>query len=274
MQLQFVKYQAAGNDFIIINNFKRHYIYDSIVTKQLCHRQFGIGADGILTIEQKVGYDFSLLHYNADGSRGGGLCGNGGRAAIHYAHQLGMVHVDQQTHFWTIDGSHTGYMRNGLVYLHLQDVDGIQQLHEGYFLDNGTRHYVEMVSDVQSVNMQVKGFARRRMVPFQKIGVNLNFVEIVNNSIIVRTCECGLETEPLSCGTGSAASALVASTYFDLTSPVEIMTKGGKFWLEFSRLPNGRFVNIYLIGDVYQSFHGTVDLNGLAPYYIAGHASS
>jgi diaminopimelate epimerase len=263
MQLKFVKYQATGNDFIIINNFKdQHYVYDPVVAKQLCHRQFGIGADGIITIEKKVGYDFAILHYNADGSQGGGLCGNGSRSALHYAQQLGLI--DQQARFWAMDELHTGYIDDGCVYLRLEDVVTIQKLYAGYFLDNGTRHYVEIVDDITAIDMEMVGFPRRKMAPFEKKGVNLNFVQIIGDKVWVRTCECGLETEPLSCGTGAVASALIVSNYYGLQSPVEVMTKGGKLCIAFTQLPDGRFTDIYLIGSVFQSFYGNIDLNALS----------
>ncbi|WP_165941921.1 diaminopimelate epimerase [Cardinium endosymbiont of Culicoides punctatus] len=262
MRLDFVKYQATGNDFIVINNFAtQQYTYDPLLTQQLCHRQFGIGADGIITIEKHKYYDFEMLHYNADGSKGGGLCGNGSRAAIHYAQQLGLI--ENKTQFWAMDGLHTGSINNQLIYFRLQDIMFIEQLHTGYFVDNGTRHYIEIVENVHNVDMEEVGFPRRNMEPFQNEGVNLNFMQLSGNSIHLRTCECGLETEPLSCGTGAAAGALVAHIYYGLHSPIEIITKGGKLWIKFVRLPNGHFTEIYLIGNVNQSFHGVVDLGNL-----------
>lgn len=302
MQLTFAKYQAHGNDFIIINNFQNpYYIYDPMLTQQLCHRQFGIGADGIITIEKKAGYDFALLHYNADGSKGGGLCGNGSSSAIHYAQTLGII--DQKARFMAIDGPHTGYMVNDLVYLSLQDVASIEPLNKGYYLNNGTRHYVEMVGPIQTIDMeavglrqrsmhldsgyfldnftghqvemvgpiqaidmQAVGFPRRNMHPFEKEGININFAQLIaKDTMLVRTCECGLTEEPLSCGTGAVASALVASAYYGLDSPINVVTKGGKMRVTFKRLPDGRFSDIHLVGRVYQSFHGTVNPATLPP---------
>lgn len=265
MQLKFAKYQASGNDFIIINNFQdQYYTYNPMVTQQLCHRQFGIGADGIITIEKKAGCDFALLHYNADGSQGGGLCGNGSRSALHYAQQLGIM--DKKADFMAIDGLHTGYICNDLVYLTLQDVDAIQPIARGYFLDNGTRHYVERVDAIQTVNMQEVGFPRRNSHPFEKEGVNLNFVQLAEeDTILVRTCECGLASEPLSCGTGAVASALVSSAYYGLNSPITVITKGGKLQVTFLRLSDGRFIHIHLFERVYQSFHGMVNPATLPP---------
>ncbi|WP_342265451.1 diaminopimelate epimerase [Cardinium endosymbiont of Philonthus spinipes] len=265
MQLTFAKYQAAGNDFIILNNFQdQHYTYDPVVTKQLCHRQFGIGADGVITIEKQAGCDFALLHYNADGSQGGGMCGNGSRSALHYAYQLGIV--DKKANFMAIDGPHIGYIANDRVYLTLQDINVIQPLDKGYFLNNGTRHYVEQVDAIQAVPMEIVGFPRRNMHPFEKEGVNLNFFQLAEaDTIFVRTCECGLAAEPLSCGTGVAASALVSSSYYGLNSPITAITQGGTLQVTFTKLPDGRFTDIQLSGQVYPSFHGIVDPTTLPP---------
>ena len=265
MQLNFAKYQAAGNDFIIIDNFQdQHYTYSPVLTKQLCHRQFGIGADGIISIEKKAGYDFALLHYNADGSQGRGLCGNGSRSALHYAQVLGII--DQKAYFNAIDGAHIGCIHNELVDLTLQDVNSIQPLASGYFLNNGTRHYVEMVDSIDLIHMEVVGFPKRNMYPFEKEGININFAQLIApDAIQIRTCECGLDAEPLSCGTGAVASALVASSYYGLNSPVKVSTKGGKLQVTFTRLPDGRFIDIHLVGPVYQSFYGIVHPASLLP---------
>ncbi|AWN81721.1 diaminopimelate epimerase [Candidatus Cardinium hertigii] len=260
MQLPFAKYQAIGNDFILINNFDNLFRYTPTLVQQLCHRQFGIGADGIVTIEKKEGYDFSILHYNADGSRGGGFCGNGTRCALHYAIHLGLV--QQEAFFVAFDGIHTGYLRNDLIHLKLKDIDhAIQPLYTGYFINNGTNHYVEIVSNVAQVNMMTMGLAKRKMVPFEKEGVNLSFVQLMHDSIFVRTCECGLEYEPLSCGTGAVASALIASSYYGLKSPVKVVTKGGDCSVTFTSLPDGKFKDIYLNGPVYQVFQGIIRLD-------------
>ncbi|MDD9139635.1 MAG: diaminopimelate epimerase [Candidatus Cardinium sp.] len=260
MQLPFAKYQAIGNDFILINNFDNLFKYTSTLVQQLCHRQFGIGADGIITIEKKEGYDFAILHYNADGSRGGGFCGNGTRCALHYAIHLGLV--QQEASFVAFDGIHTGYLRDGLIHLKLKDINhAIQPLYTGYFINNGTNHYVEVVDDVQQVNMAVMAFPRRKMVPFEKEGVNLSFVQLMHDSIFVRTCECGLEYEPLSCGTGAVASALVVGNFYDRKSPVQVVTKGGNCSVTFTPLAGGGFKDIYLIGPVYQVFKGIIRLD-------------
>lgn len=261
MKHRFAKYQATRNDFILIDLTGQSYVYTHTLTQQLCHRQFGIGGDGIITIEKKIDFDFSMLHYDADGSPGGGLCGNGSRTALHYAQQLGFI--NQEACFMTIDGLHTGHVADKKVNVSIQDVHKIQSMASGYYLYNGTRHYIEIVEDVMHINMHKDGFPRGYIPPFEQEGVNLNFVEIQDNKIAIRTCECGLEVEPLSCGTGAIAAALVSSAYYGLQSPIEVYTRGGSLWVSFIRSPNGSFTNIYLIGFVNQTFSGIIDLNNV-----------
>lgn len=259
MEFDFTKYHANGNDFIIFNNLGHRpvYIHSPTTTQQLCHRQFGIGADGVITIESKEGYDFELLHYNADGSPGQGLCGNGSRAALHYAQHIGLI--KNKGHFFAIDGAHTGYIAEQKVYIKLRKVTKIEPLHLGYFIHNGTAHYVEFVNDVQQVNIQQDGLARRHMSPFEKTGVNINFVEIKGNAIALRTCECGLPYEPMSCGTGAVASALTSHIHHGLTSPIQVLTQGGKLWVSFTqRAESKEFIDVYLSGFVARTFSGVL----------------
>ena len=147
MQRDFVKYHANGNDFIVFNQCagRSYDLHEPDVAQKLCHRQFGVGADGILTLDKQEGYDFQLCHYNADGSPGGGLCGNGSRVALHYAQHLGLI--QEQGRFLAIDGPHTGSVVAGKVHVQLSDVTSIRSVNQGYFVDNGTAHYVQFVKD-------------------------------------------------------------------------------------------------------------------------------
>lgn len=259
MEIGFAKYQVTGNDFIVINNFHTlAFIYHADIIRRLCHRQLGIGADGLITIEQAQGYDFSVTHYNADGNACKGLCGNGTRAAIHYAKYLGIT--GDQSFFSSIAGPHRGYWYNGSISLLFKDVELIQKLPTGYFVDNGNCHHIEIVDDVQAVDMQQLGFPRIKMAPFVEDGVNLNFVQLMQEYIVLRTCERGLEREPLSCGTGAVASALVVSRYYGWPSPIKVAMKGGSCWVTFKQLDNGQFRDIYLISPVVQSFLGMTTL--------------
>src|SRR5690554_5906141 len=108
---QFYKYQGAGNDFIIFDNRSR--FFDSgneLLIKHLCDRRFGIGADGLMLLQEKEGYDFEMVYFNADG-REGSLCGNGGRCIVAFAHFLGLF--SERTVFLAADGEHTAYLTGG-----------------------------------------------------------------------------------------------------------------------------------------------------------------
>jgi diaminopimelate epimerase len=93
-----------------------------------------------------------------------------------------------------------------------------------------------------------------------KSGSNVNFVQIQDNSIFVRTFERGVEDETLSCGTGVVASALTWAKRDSASSPVKIQTKGGKFIVSFHYL-NNLFTDIWLQGETCFVFKG-IDLFG------------
>ena len=79
MQFNFQKYQGTGNDFVIIDNRNLEFPKDDIqMIERICDRRFGIGADGLMLVENADGYDFKMVYYNSDG-RQSTMCGNGGR---------------------------------------------------------------------------------------------------------------------------------------------------------------------------------------------------
>jgi diaminopimelate epimerase len=91
MNILFFKYQGTGNDFVLIDN--RNGLYNGLTQEQiafLCHRRFGIGADGLMMLQEKDGYDFEMIYFNADGAPGS-MCGNGGRCIVLFAHHLGVI---------------------------------------------------------------------------------------------------------------------------------------------------------------------------------------
>ena len=104
MQISFYKYQGTGNDFVILDN--RHGQNSKLSTseiKNICDRRFGIGADGLMLLNEKNGYDFEMKYYNADG-RESTMCGNGGRCMVKFAHNMGIRKPSYQ--FIAVDGLH------------------------------------------------------------------------------------------------------------------------------------------------------------------------
>jgi diaminopimelate epimerase len=261
MQVQFYKYQGTGNDFIILDNRNSNNIsLSGIEIKKLCDRRFGIGADGLMILEEKPGYDFEMLYYNSDGNRGS-LCGNGSRCVVKYAFHMGMK--KENFRFLAADGEHDAKIDgDGIVCLKMNDVSMIKNHHGDYVLDTGSPHYVKFVSDVNHLDIYKKGREIRYSPEFEKEGINVNFVEHLEepDKILVRTYERGVENETLSCGTGVTASALVSYHNQNGFNEVEVKTMGGRLSVEFDRSNEGHYSNIWLCGPAEKVFDGTIEI--------------
>lgn len=261
MKLTFSKYQGTGNDFIIADN--RNGEYNSLSQKQirlLCDRRFGIGADGLMLLQERAGYDFEMKYYNADGKEGS-MCGNGGRCMAKFVYHLG-IHRELYK-FLAIDGVHEAEIdTDGIVSLRMKDVRAIRKFHGDYVLDTGSPHYIKMVSHVMEMDIYKKGYEIRHSKEFEDEGINVNFVEQTEepDKIIVRTFERGVEDETLSCGTGVTAAALVCYHNENGFNEVEVKTLGGLISVEFDRIDDNRYENIWLCGPAEKVFDGTAEL--------------
>lgn len=258
--MHFYKYQGTGNDFIILDN--RKWSYTSLTTEQinhLCDRRFGIGADGLMLLNNKEGYDFEMKYYNADG-REGSMCGNGGRCMVKFAYHLG-IHRDIYK-FLASDGEHEAEIdSNGIVSLKMQDVSVIEESHGDYILNTGSPHYVKIVSDVMEMDVFSKGMDIRYNSRFAKDGINVNFTEQQSDdTITVRTYERGVEDETFSCGTGVTAAALVNYHNSSGFNEVVVITKGGRLTVEFDRVGEDQYRNIWLCGPADKVYEGNIEL--------------
>lgn len=260
MQLNFSKYQGTGNDFIILDN--RDGRYNSLTTEQikhLCHRRFGIGADGLMFLNSHAQYDFEMKYYNADG-RESSMCGNGGRCLTQFAADMGFSKNEYT--FLAIDGLHESSIETGgTVALKMKDVEELKLVHGDYVVDTGSPHYVKVLGDVAKLDVPKKGAEIRYSREFAANGINVNFVQETDqrDEIIVRTYERGVEDETLSCGTGVTAAALVCSHNDNGFNRVEVETPGGHLSVEYDRI-NGRYENIWLIGPAEKVFDGKLEL--------------
>jgi diaminopimelate epimerase len=257
--IPFFKYQATGNDFVLIDN--RGAKYGDLTTEQvkwLCDRRFGIGGDGLMLLNHKEGYDFDMKYYNSDG-REGSMCGNGGRSIVRFAHRLGLI--GHHATFTAADGVHEGTLGNGdWVRLKMSPVHRI--IHEGdhYILDTGSPHYVTHVEKVEGLSVRERGAEIRYSGPFAEKGINVNFVELNGDgSIFVRTYERGVEDETYSCGTGVTASALVGARAKG-PGKVDVQTLGGRLQVEFTKVSDNEFEDIWLCGDATFVFSGEIEL--------------
>ncbi|PRY16235.1 diaminopimelate epimerase [Pontibacter ummariensis] len=258
MAISFYKYQGTGNDFVMVDNRKHNFpAEDEALVKSLCDRRTGVGADGLILLQDHPDYDFEMVYYNADG-RVGSMCGNGGRCAVRFARQLGVI--EDVACFLAADGEHQASVERDLIQLKMNDVKEVEQVGEDYYLNTGSPHYVRFVEDVQALDVYEEGRAVRYNDRFKAVGTNVNFVQrLSENEIYVRTYERGVEDETLSCGTGVTACALVASLK-GFNSPVKVKTLGGELEVSFERTEEGGFKHIYLIGPAKLVFTGSIPL--------------
>ncbi|GGK60136.1 diaminopimelate epimerase [Rufibacter glacialis] len=256
MTLTFYKYQGTGNDFVVLDNRAQAIALSQEQVAFLCDRRNGVGADGLMLLQNKEGYDFEMVYYNADG-RPSSMCGNGGRCLVAFAQFMGVV--ENQAYFIAADGPHQAFLKDGLVHLQMKDVDAVEALEGATFLDTGSPHYVKQVEALQDLNVFAEGRAIRYSDRFKAEGTNVNFVEhLPENKLSVRTYERGVEDETFSCGTGVTACALAANRA-GYESPISIQVLGGELQVSFEKAGEG-FRNIYLIGPAQQVFKGEISL--------------
>ena len=253
-KIEFYKYQGTGNDFVMIDD--RAESFDLRAHKLialLCHRKFGIGADGLILIRNHSEADFEMIYYNSDGNRTS-LCGNGSRCAVQFANQLGII--TGACTFMTVEGILDGKIEDNLIHIKMPDVKEAETHSDHFFLNTGSPHHICHVSNVEKHDVFHEGRKIRNGAPYFKKGTNVNFVELISKSeIFVRTYERGVEDETLSCGTGVIAAALVQGLE-GASSPVKVKTLGGNLQISFEKDTAGGFRNIYLIGPAVQVFKG------------------
>ena len=260
MNIHFHKYQGTGNDFIIIDNRTGKFTLDKKDITFLCNRRFGIGADGLMLLNLKEGYDFEMVYYNSDG-RESSMCGNGGRCLVLFASHIGIR--KSMYRFLAVDGEHEAEIDDdGTVSLKMKNVPRISEYHGDAILNTGSPHYVKVVSDVMEVDVLEKGRAIRYHNQFSEEGINVNFVEHKDeDEIFVRTYERGVEDETLSCGTGVTASALVCYHNEAGFNNVIVRTKGGRLSVEYDRFNEGSYNNIWLCGPAEKVYEGDIVVN-------------
>ena len=266
--MHFVKYQGTGNDFILIDNRERKY--DTIDVKTLCNPKFGIGADGLMLLQNVEGYDFEMVYYNSDGNIST-MCGNGGRCIVAFAGELGLLKTEK-VNFLAIDGPHEAlYLPDfskekvdTTVELQLKNVNEISKVGHDFVLDTGSPHYVQFVEKVDKIEIIKEAHFIRYGERFKTEGINVNFVEVVDSQTIkVRTYERGVENETLSCGTGVTASSiafLLKQNKLTMgTHTVNVNTPGGALQVRFfySNRDN-EFQNVTLIGPAVKVFEGEI----------------
>ena len=256
MNLIFYKYQGTGNDFIMVDN--RNNIFpkeNKNGIAKLCDRHFGIGADGIILIENDDTLDFKMIYFNADGSET--FCGNGARCAVAFAKFLNLI--TNKTEFMAVDGNHSATIENTIVSLKMIDVADVLIKEKSVFVFTGTQHHVELVDSLE--NYPVYKYGKIIRDSYESPGSNVNFVEKINNSTFrVRTYEKGVENETLACGTGVTAVAVAMHKTKKTTSNfISLPVEGGILEVSFTE-ENGVYTNIFLKGAATFVFKGEINI--------------
>ena len=233
MIIDFYKYHGTGNDFVLIDNRSLFFDKNNLeLISKICSRHTGVGADGLILLENHNQYDFKMIYFNSDGKQTS-MCGNGGRCVISFAKKLNIIN-DNVT-FLAIDGLHEGIINEDIIKIKMIKVSNIDEAHNGCLLDTGSPHFVKFCSSVNNINVFDSGRELRNNKEISEDGVNVNFTEIIDNtSIKVRTYERGVENETLSCGTGVIASVLSAHSKGLVDSNrIKITTLGGELFVSF-----------------------------------------
>ena len=255
----FSKYHGTGNDFIMIDNRSADIKLSQPQIEHLCHRRFGIGADGLILLENGV-ERLTMVYYNSDG-RQSSMCGNGGRCFARFAKDLGLVKNDV-VEFDAIDGWHQANFDGDNVILQMKNCEGFSISDDGFVLDTGSPHFVKFVpsdfwDDGEFVNT---ARAIRNRPLFKEKGINVNYIsETGKGKLKIRTFERGVEDETYSCGTGVTAAALVYGSRNDLNE-VKLESKGGNLTVSFRRNSDGIFTDVFLKGPAVKVFEGEIIL--------------
>lgn len=273
-KINFSKISGAGNDFILVDRNKNH---DLAITEELirtiCKRRIGVGADGLIEIFDHDSCDFGMNYFNSDGSTGT-LCGNGARCAIHYGFLSGRA--ENNTAKFDCHGEYFEGIKldDQNIQFSLQqpkdinlDVSLDQKIdldYEASFADTGSPHLVIDITksslNIDELNVLEIGAKLRNAEQFQPEGLNVNFIEIVDENIFIRTYERGVEDETLACGTGSVASSLIAFLNYKLKTPINLVVRSGdQLKVKFDYKDN-KFENVELIGPAKVIFEGVYEL--------------
>jgi diaminopimelate epimerase len=259
--IDFFKMSGSGNDFILIDN--REHVVEAAIgsmpviefAKAVCEAKISLGADGLIMIQNSGKADFAWRFFNADGSEAE-MCGNGGRCAARFAFLKGIA--GERMSFETLAGIIDARVKDDVVKLRLTDpfdlcIGHILSVDGQHFtvdsINTGVPHVVYFVVDVASYDVVGIGRKTRYHEHYQPRGTNANFVEPVDrHTLKVRTYERGVEDETLACGTGSVASALIASWKDLVEAPVDIQVKSGEtLRIYFEKTAHG-FEKVYLEG--------------------------
>ena len=259
--INYAKYSSCGNDFIIVDNRQNIFVKSKLVDfvnnsqsyiKKICDRQFGIGADGFILLEDPYNKknSYKMTYYNSDGLVST-FCGNGSMCCANFAARI--LGDDKKDFFSGVFETSQGefFFKSNFqsfeTKISMIDVFDIYTNDIGKLVDTGSPHIVIYNEKIDSIDVDFEGYHVRNSNIFKKNGINVTFTRIKKNKIFIRTYERGVESETLSCGTGAVAAVLCS---FDegliSENNVDVFTRGGVLNVSFEKNINNIFTNIFL----------------------------
>ena len=274
MTFEFYKYQACGNDFVLVDltrtdlpltaeRLESGFWQNQEAMSLVCDRRFGVGADGVLLLlPPRAESGAFYLHYlNADGGEGS-LCGNGSRCAAAFGFSKGYFGDEKSGVFEASDGIHRVWRTAEQEYrLSMNKPGAWNVLEVGVFIDTGSPHLVVQVRDLVNYPVLREGKLLREHALFGSGGTNVNFMEVLDtNRLRVRTYERGVENETLSCGTGAVACVLLYMQQKEDMEAIQdfevlVQFRGGHMKVG-GHYDGATFSHLYLAGPANGSFKG------------------
>ena len=272
----FTKMSGAGNDFVFIDKKQNDWVQvNTDFIRKICDRRNGIGADGLITIEDSATHNFIMNYYNADGSTGS-LCANGARCAILFASESGRLNSNK-AEFISNDIAYKGeVISNSEIKFYLNPPKKIKfnfkikaggKLVNAHFADTGSPHVVIDINEsegfltsLDSIPVEKLGREIRYLLEFSPGGTNVNFILVKDEAIHIRTYERGVESETFACGTGSVAAAIICFVTKKLSVPVKIIPKSNEKLLVNFDVENSKVRNLSLTGPAKVIFTGEMKI--------------
>lgn len=267
MQIPFSKYSGCGNDFIIIDNRAGIFpLENPLLVQRLCARRTGVGADGIILLENSNSADYRMRIINADGSEAE-MCGNGIRCLARFISELSLPKTSIQ--FETKGGLVKTVLSGDSVQAEMPiptDLHWNRSLQISgktvivHTLNTGVPHAVLFVDDLPSTHWMQLAPQIRYHSDFGTTGTNVNFARVEGSKVFLRTYERGVEGETLACGTGATATALAASQLYGIESPITIVPASGDLLEIQFQQRDKEFSNVIMRGPAHHIYKGTLVL--------------
>ncbi len=271
-RLPFFKMHGGGNDFVLMDHRERHIpeVEQNRFAQRVCTPKVGVGADGLILIEDSDRADFRWRFFNADGSEAE-MCGNGARCAARFAVMQGIA--NSRLTFETLAGLIQAEVLNHQIRVALADVGDLRlnlsiplegKTLAGHFMKVGVPHVMVPVENLEEVPLRQWGREVRFHQMFQPAGTNVNFVRVTGPHVLeIRTYERGVEDETLACGTGAVAAALISARLEKVASPVAVHTRGGEILTVSFQWQGEKISEVFLEGEALVVYQGELWLDEL-----------